>query len=764
MIENEKLINIYECIIKNMKITDNLLNKLGYDDSEINNLIKNEILIKNNDEYILKDSTKLYYYAVHLNKEKEYDKSIRCYKKCYELDNSNIGACFQLFLDKINKKDYNKAFEYFKPIFLSKNKYHKSDSNLYIFLLSIITDIPDEYTEYVKNLKYNDLKIIPSDKRYKDIDFRNDIRFFLYYGKIPYALKQFNELITMHGGFTNIQDVIEKRLISDALIEKRKSEDIIKNLIKEKKYNKLYEYLLKKQSKNQMSKKEKYILKLCEKLIEIKETKKVPVENELNIYDLYDAIDTNNFDIAIKICEEFNEKNKIPDNENLIYLILKDICKLNSLTKEKSKKDISYYLELSEIFSYLKKNNIDAALNSLKKYLKLIDKEEYEFIIIDLIKISLLENDKSFSYVAFTLKQMQNENYSFNVLNYIQYFHDNIKKNKIETARLYLDIISRQKSIDINDDIINNLQNILISKETEIKNMKNCYKKYELDDEFLFKKYEQIIKDKNIILLEYENEEFEEKILKSAKNYPDLVAFTIGKDGEKYIVLKYKNINQEVIKDYIEIGKKAYKEKNYEKCIDSYLDALNLLDYGRASIYGKIGLSYMMIGNILKAIDYLTVATSLSKKECKKTKRSNYMDYSELILNLKGKIQKDDLKPKFNMKIEEFNSDDNYYGIDFDEINNYIIESKMDVQSACESLNMSDEKTNIIKLIYAREYYRKGLFNLGDMFFNSVKKSKNRTKFVNKLLEEIRKNKQFYENRKNENSSLNLLSLKPNKN
>ena len=171
-------------------------------------------------------------------------------------------------------------------------------------------------------------------------------------------------------------------------------------------------------------------------------------------------------------------------------------------------------------------------------------------------------------------------------------------------------------------------------------------------------------------------------------------------------------------------------------------------------------MAYLKKYQIELAIDYLTVANDLAKKE------NTGRDYGDLILSLKGEIDSKDKKAYFKMAEDEFRYKDigDYYGIDnFIEINNYIIESNLDVESACEKFGLDKEKIDIIKLIYAREYYRQADYKNGDKFLKSVERSKNKTSETKKIFEEVRKNRLFYHNRQSSNSLKLKLSLVPNK-
>ena len=179
----------------------------------------------------------------------------------------------------------------------------------------------------------------------------------------------------------------------------------------------------------------------------------------------------------------------------------------------------------------------------------------------------------------------------------------------------------------------------------------------------------------------------------------------------------------------------------------------------RSITYSKLGFAYMKNFNISTAIDYLTIANYLSKVE------NRDLDYSDLIIRLKSNIPYDERKKKVYMSENEFNDNifKNYYGIDnFDEIYSYILDSGLDVESACIKFGLNEEQINLIKLICAREYYIQEDYDKGDLFLKSVEKSKDKTKQVKILYYELIKNKKFYKNRRLDNDKQLSLSLIPN--
>lgn len=137
--------------------------------------------------------------------------------------------------------------------------------------------------------------------------------------------------------------------------------------------------------------------------------------------------------------------------------------------------------------------------------------------------------------------------------------------------------------------------------------------------------------EKGIVLLEPMDIEQRKIIHKIVRSIPDIISFNIYEDGKRPIVLKVRYQYKEGDLNFKEIlieGDNAYKKGDYDECIKIYRKSL---DIGKPAsfVYAKIGYAYMGKLDFDTAIDYLTVATELSKKE------ENYIDYTDIIENLK---------------------------------------------------------------------------------------------------------------------------------
>jgi len=285
----------------------------------------------------------------------------------------------------------------------------------------------------------------------------------------------------------------------------------------------------------------------------------------------------------------------------------------------------------------------------------------------------------------------------------------------------------------------------VVRNQQTIKYQQDAQKYDEVDDikSFLDTKYQELLTHKGMILLNPMNEKNHQRIKEISRQYPYMITFSIGTGENTQMVLRYYKKEDEYtdIKELIKKGNEAYLRKDYNTCINAYQKLLNLLVAAKAFVYSKLGLCYLKTGRTELAINFLIVTTEVSKKE------DGYFDFTDLINRIKNNSNSE-RKPRFKMDISEFKTEefDNYGIENIDEIISYISETGEDVESACIQLGLNPEKRSLVKLIYAREYYISGDYAKGDELLRLVEVA-DKTPYVLKLLDEIRKNKHLYKNR-----------------
>lgn len=812
MISEEKLEKLYDGVIKGIDLTTKNLKEIGLSSNDLTILVKGNVLKREKvGHYIFIDAEKLFYYGkklIFINKPFE---ATICFEKCFLIDPNHHGAAFQLFFRCIRNEKYQEAFKFVDLLLETDNVFYKRDMIYYLYLLSFITDIPEKYKSLINNITFDEICVSKDDKRFNSIYKENLIRELAFKKRFSFAFRKINEL-TNYGKNMNFQNKFERILLARVVEIDKKNRDITINLVKEHKYEDLIDFLLNRKETFGLRRLEELLLELAKKYLDIKSTCKIPIIKTMQVDTLDKAIAANNFILARNLAKQFNEENNIDNEQSVLYLLLCDICDLikslahpeQTITEEKSEvvreeKQLESPKEpllthnndvptFSVIVENLLKNDIDTAIINLKAYLKSIGKNEYEFLINGLIKLSLVENDLAFTKPMTALTLINKEEVNFDISYYIQSFYMALSQNRLKEARIYLEIVEGAKALGQEFVLIDTLYKVLEKSEenvnsaennnvtenvmqkaleqaaelveppvvskvqtppvTKKENKANKINKKSTDDDVLIVegKYEELIKHKNLVLLKPMKRERINRILDILERYPDVDAFVIEWNGQEQIVMRYHKFETIDATSLYQQSRDAYNQKDYDKCINMLSIILRAISKPQDNIYGYMGIAFMKKNYLKIAVDYLKIATYLSKKT-----RLNRNDFTELIAKLTNSpINQEEIKPEFKMLIQEFNYEDvnDFYGIyNFEELNDYINETGCNVEAACEEFGLTKDQTLLVQLIYAREFYFQGNMVKGDLFLKAVEKSKEKTPLVKKIFKEINQNKKFYQGR-----------------
>ena len=217
MVSQENLNKMYEMLIEGEELTTSKLKICGFNSNDITKLVSNKVIERTKrGHYTFLDAEHMHQYGKHLITQKNYDEAKNCFEKCYELDPKHFGNCFSLFIQAINDKDYKSAFKYFEGFYKKDDYYYfsKRDSNFYLFLLNLITTIPEKYKGYVEQLELEDILVCEKDKCKQNIQLYNELRTFAFNQRFKQALKT-QEKLTEINGKTYSYDVVTINLLND---------------------------------------------------------------------------------------------------------------------------------------------------------------------------------------------------------------------------------------------------------------------------------------------------------------------------------------------------------------------------------------------------------------------------------------------------------------------------------------------------------------------------------------------------------------------
>lgn len=315
--ELDKIISI---LIRNSYITAFELNKIGYIDEDITELINDGYLRrKERGVYVIGNLDTLVSYAQSIKERKpEFSKEIIDY--CNLLKGIDIKPYYEKLEQAIQDKNSFDIINNYKLIdsVLSKDEEKAKTSNFYLLLLSLLYDMPDEYKNRIEGMKIEEIHVNGNNDL---IELENILREHIYFRAFHEAKRIFKKRVSMQDKF-NLEDKIEKDLIY-AVIEKYNDlkKEIIQ-LIEKNKFKKLLEVLNKEDERNFLNVKSSFLLKTVINYLDIEKSKKVPVVKE-NSGSTFNAINNNDYRKALEYMENYRTSKNINYDDTLYMMLIK---------------------------------------------------------------------------------------------------------------------------------------------------------------------------------------------------------------------------------------------------------------------------------------------------------------------------------------------------------------------------------------------------------------------------------------------------------
>jgi len=797
---------LYKIVLKEKTLTTKALNNGGINARDIQKLIQSgELLRVQRGVYALTDVKPLYSYARWLCHEKKYEEAQEYFLKCYELAPNHIGTNFQLLFWDIERENYDSALKYIDNSLKSENKYFINDINYYLYLLSFVIELPEHLQKRVKGFTENDIIVFSDDNRYVDFRGYTKSRKIAFSQSFINASKVLNALIKTNRRIGQ-KEIIERKLLDKAVHARSDLNAKRRQYLQERQYEILLKDLRNESLNHNLSKLNSYLALILTDYLEIEKTSIIPMYSNLSLDELsskdavFLAIKHRNYSLALELSMQYNYTVE-SQNTNLIHIMLKDMVALIENIKGNKEKDNKQEVDstvlFSEIVNSLLEKNVDEAISKLHSYLVSIGKEQYEFLIVDLIKISALEQDSSFSKPMLTLTNMRNDEFTLDTMGYVQEFYSSVSKKRFEKARIYLDIINKSKDFGVSDELVASLNktlDLLDKKKTTVVIDKKESDSLDItkDEDYIFlnEKFQQLSDEKGIIILDPMDSAQRKKMHKIVERFPNMTSFSIGEEKDRRIVLRY------VASEWIEIDKvlsdvnKALKKKDYKKCVEGYLTIISGAKPKTSSFY-KLGIYLNKAGLYKESIDYLTVAYELFKSNQYLRDDVSQMALQDLINKTKQKIEEPkkiiEVQPETKVQNNEkavvqsiepvvkpvvtvtqsvktdtssvpFTNE--YFGITkIEEISIMVNDMEMPITEACTKCGLNEEETSIVRLIFARDCYTQGFFEKGDKLFKIVERSKDKSPRLKQAITDVRSNRPFYMYRDKKGPQL-LKSLK----
>lgn len=852
------LIPIYDLLLENKRLTKDVFYKAGMKDDQIQDLLDQQAIIKQDGAFHLTDLASFYTYGKDLKAKGEYDLFEICSSICYQADPKNKDYVYDRLRSNIEQGRYEEAFPLFL-VFKDQEEMTSYDINTCLYVFDYLMALPQEEKEKVSHFKIQDLVEDESDYSLQDkakilLFYENnffiachnyskdvlkesrtkkDKIFFSLFKQAVRVQKQVLDPIydlllagenltpkTLHSiGFSDDQietcihrNILKKvkrfqyELVSSSNIDKKGT-----LLIRKKEFTKAEALFAKSFALNpgdlfsaQQVLKTSFIrndegmsLSVLQKLYQ---NKNIPmqvrkswlflasqrftldpqmhsfIENltleDLCASSLEDSINQVN---TLLFKKDFTKAYSIVEDSNHPYLKITKAMLKNIIYSERKQqpKDLSSITD--QILELLEQKNLKQFDKVLSTYLTSINQAELHFLVLDLLKLDLLEENKNYHRTMQELVKMKDKDYTFSVDEILPDFYATLEEGQTTLSRVYLDIFSKCNAFKRETDFLKQLKEIIDKVENNHvekekyrihSNYLELFADSTFSDQILTNSEKLPIQDKenSLVSLEKYVQEMckqldqqggivslDSNCIKSKRELLDVIKkmdqvnvyFYGDKDNTKIILKRYRGwTEQDLIDDAFEKAKKAFQEKNFKECLkwntfifESYIDV-------KPRMLVRMGVCHKRLGHDRVAYHLISLANEMAF-DLKTGK-----DYTTLLKRLFPEdeaVEKSILGNKNNVSIEEFYQKNNTYGIaSIDELSQMISQEKIPVEEACQQLHLNKEEVNIVKLICARDCFLEDNYEQGNKYLQQVEQSKDKTEKVKRILKEITNNKKIY--------------------
>lgn len=461
MVNFKVLLKMYENFIENDVLGTQDLLKLGLNKNDLTRLVATGKLVRpKKGKYAVGDVEGLLVYSkVHFGKRNHNPIMARkALAKAVELSPDNGKVQTRMFLNAIIDQNFDQALKSFEVMDKTDNIYYKQDQNMWLYLLSFVGELPEKYQERVRKMTYADIKVLDEDKRYEDKALQEKIRTNM----MNYSFKVASSLTNaIPMGDKKIASAITEVLLKEAIKGSIKTHNNLYALIDEHKYAEAVELLKKEKSIHGLNRSDEQALLVMSDLLLMNEEKKAPVVKAgYKGNNTYFAIQAKDYVAAERINSEWFARQETKSRSaKVLHKLLEEakaeVLKLGGSSVEvaemktpsKKKVDKVGGQLFTEITLSFMQQDVDQATELIGQYLEHLDKKDLKDYVNDLVKLSVLNDDKSFVEPLETLAELSKNDFEFTPAGYIQDFYFNLARKKFQHAAVCLDILSMSEKL-----------------------------------------------------------------------------------------------------------------------------------------------------------------------------------------------------------------------------------------------------------------------------------------------------------------------------
>ncbi len=712
--EYDVLKTMYDKFIDSSELTTQDLLGCGLNKNNLTKLVEDGTIVRiKRGIYSLDKVDGLLYHCKRLltGEGKDRERANLGLERCLEIDPENGSVHTRMFFNKLNDGKFDDVVTHMD--YMGRDKFYRYDWNLWLYLLSFITELPEEYKSIVSKLNSGDVRVVEGDTRYPERTGHNKYRCMLLEKKFDAAEsfyrsfgekrpKKFYELVTL-------------KLAKEAKKRYKQVNTTIYQMIDDGEFENAYDFLVSENELHGLSMEHRQLLFVLDDMFKFMDSKTLPVYRKNHDYDDFLGVledknyvrafklgsgllttKTQNVGALVKVLkkfeEEYNAVKKPVSKEVPVVDVQPKIEEVDAVQKvldapRKKKFDTVSNQMFVDITTYLNSGDIQNARESIGRYLDYTDKGIYIDYVDDLVKLSVLEGDKSFDEVMYTLAEISKDQFEYFGAAYIQDFYFSLSRKDYKKAAVYLDILSMSQTLGgvklntsdmktrlLEDATIAGLteadldlgKRIVITHEDKLALMpedkvlkveevmstvgttteevkeevgatveetkpEESQVTYTLADIV-----DEVLDNTNLIMLAPMSEEDAQRVVLTTQRFPEIQARVFEtEDRKRQVFLRYREFNGDRIdlKATIQAADEKFNNWEYNDAIDLYQLALTKLNAPNGYLFARLGLAYEKTtydGDYSKALDYMSMAYYLTTGDEEKWRDRRLSDLNRI--------------------------------------------------------------------------------------------------------------------------------------
>lgn len=321
---------IYSLLLSGIPITKDTLNSAEITDTQISSLIEDGVMfVDSKGIYRLTSINNLFLFGKNHLSHGRKKIALECFNLCYQLKPRHRYNCLQLFFNSVNKHNYGDAYKYLEALEnVSTNEHLRKDYKIYLYLLSNLTEVPEEYQEKFELINSDPTILLhrkPTESQKQD----NVIMRLIFKGKYKFALEKLNDFLSEDEEY-EVHRQIMKSLIKQIVSLREKYKMSLVELAKKRRYREIVSTLEETSLTRELRSDESNVLQIVNTIISIFETGEIPTAIENEATKVTEAIQYYDFEKALELESEFIVSKCFPSDKSPMYILL---VELNQLIK-----------------------------------------------------------------------------------------------------------------------------------------------------------------------------------------------------------------------------------------------------------------------------------------------------------------------------------------------------------------------------------------------------------------------------------------------